>query len=236
MVADSKTKKYALYAHLKKSIMTLAMVPGSSLDEAGLSQDFDLSRTPLREVFRDLAGEGYIDLHQNRGARVSEMSHNSLRDFFQAAPMIYGAIMRLAAQNASSDQIVDLKAAQSQFKSSLSNGQAADRALANNKFHEITGQMAGNIYLLPSFHRLLIDHARIGMTFYRLQTNGIDENLTKASAQHDDIIAAIEAKDEAQAALLADSHWALSRNQIESFVMPTGLDLPLGATISRAFA
>ena len=40
--------------------------------------------------------------------------------------------------------------------------------------------MAGNVYLLPSFNRLLVDHARIGMTFYRPQSAGKSENLSKA--------------------------------------------------------
>ena len=39
--------------------------------------------------------------------------------------------------------------------------------LENNRFHEIMGEMSGNVYLQPSLGRLLIDHARIGHTFFR---------------------------------------------------------------------
>ena len=89
--------------------------------------------------------------------------------------------------------------------------------------------MADNIYLLPSFKRLLIDHARIGMTFYRPQDTQMVENLSAASEQHDAIITAIETGDEAAAEQLATDHWNLSRNQIEIFVMPSRLDIPLGS-------
>ncbi len=89
------------------------------MDEASLSEEFSLSRTPLREVLRQLAGEGYVDLRENRGARVSEMSHTTLRDFFLAAPMMYGAVLQLAAKNARPEQIVALKAAQQDFKAAL---------------------------------------------------------------------------------------------------------------------
>ena len=74
----------------------------------------------------------------------------------------------------------------------------------------------------------LIDHARIGMTFYQPQNNEMAENLTIASDQHDAIIAAIEARNAEEAGRLADEHWRLSRDQIEMFVMPTALDLALG--------
>ena len=49
-----------------------------------------------------------------------------------------------------------------------------------------------------------------------------------ASDQHDAIISAIENRDEASAAELATDHWNLSRHQIELFVMPGQLDIPLG--------
>lgn len=223
-----KDRKQALQSHLKTSILTMQLRPGADLDEVALSDTFGLSRTPLREVFRELAGEGFLQLHAGRGARVAEMSHTTLRDFFLAAPMIYSAVLRLAAQNAQPQQIESLRSAQDAFKSALRLGDAAQRALANNRFHEITGEMAGNVYLIPSFNRLLIDHARIGMTFYRPQNNKMADNLSTASDHHDAIIAAIAAGDEDAAAQLAHDHWQLSRGQIEMFVMPTALDAPLG--------
>ncbi|SMO58026.1 GntR family transcriptional regulator [Ruegeria faecimaris] len=224
----AKTRKTQLAEHLKVSILTLRLQPGTDLDEVHLSDAFGLSRTPLREVFRQLAGEGYLDLRTNRSARVSEMSYTTLRDFFLAAPMIYGAILRLAAANAKPVQIEALKTAQQAFKAALRDGAAEERALANNRFHEVTGEMSGNVYLLPSFNRLLIDHARIGMTFYRPQSGRMVENLSEASQQHDAIIDAIETRDETAAAQLAEDHWNLSRDQIELFVMPDALDVPMG--------
>ena len=233
MKDTGKGKKAALYAHLKSAIMTLALRPGADLDESKLSEEFQLSRTPLREVLRQLAGEGYVDLRENRGARVSEMSHMTLRDFVLAAPMIYGAVLQLAAQNARPEQIDDLKAAQEVFKSTLRTGSGADRAMANNRFHEVTGEMADNIYLLPSFQRLLIDHARIGMSFFRPQSATQTERLDQASQQHDAIITAIEAGDAAAAAQLAEDHWNLSRDQFESYVMPAPLEADLAIPLKR---
>ncbi|MFD0858497.1 GntR family transcriptional regulator [Roseovarius aquimarinus] len=228
MKPDARVTKSDLTEHLRTEILATRMAPGSDIDEAALAAEFSISRTPMREILRQLAGEGYVTMREGRAARVADMSFATMRDFFVAAPMIYGAVLRLAARNASAAQIEALTSAQETFRAALRHGTAVDRALANNRFHEITGEMAGNIYLLPSFQRLLIDHARIGTTFYRPQSNGMAENLSTASAQHDAIIAAIAARDEARAGQLAEEHWSLSRGQIEIFVMPDALDLPLG--------
>jgi DNA-binding GntR family transcriptional regulator len=228
MTTAPKDRKSAAYEKLAQGILTQTRLPGADLDESRLSAEFDLSRTPMREVLRDLAGAGYVELRENKGARVSEMSQTSLRDFFVAAPLVYGAILQLAATNRTDAQIIALQSAQDAFTSALQSGSAADRALANNHFHAVTGDMAGNIYLLPSFYRLLIDHARISMTFYRPQDTEMAGKVSTASAQHDAIIQAIVDQDAASAAQLAADHWQLSRDQIQSFVMPGRLDVSLG--------
>ena len=220
--------KSGAYDDLKRAILTLERQPGSALEESELCDRYGLSRTPLREVLQQLAGEGYVTLQLNRGARVSDMTHLTLRDFFLAAPLIYSAVLRLAAQNATPSQIEELKAAQGAFRASLTSDDVTERALTNDRFHRITGHMAGNSYLLASLDRLLIDHTRIAMTFFRPKSGTKEDRLSLACSQHDDMIAAIEQGNEERAAELALEHWALSRDQIELFVMPQGLEAPLG--------
>jgi DNA-binding GntR family transcriptional regulator len=54
--------------------------PGAYLDETDLAQIYGISRPPLREVLRQLAGEGYVVLHENRSAQVVPMTHKTLRN------------------------------------------------------------------------------------------------------------------------------------------------------------
>jgi DNA-binding GntR family transcriptional regulator len=123
--------------------------PDQDLDEVSLSAQYGLSRTPVREVFRRLEGEGYVDIRANRGARVVPMNHQTLRHFFLVAPMMYAAIGRLAVQNFKPRQLVDLKDAQTRFRAASLSGDAFTMVLENNRFHEIIGEMSGNTYLLP---------------------------------------------------------------------------------------
>ena len=226
---QAKTRKSICADDVRRQILTQAFAPGSYLDEAELAAHFQMSRPPLREVLNQLAGEGYVVLHKNRGAQVAPMTHKTLRNFFMAAPMIYAAVTRLAAEHATDAQIAQLKAAQDQFRTAIQNGDATERALANQHFHDIIGEMADNEYLMPSLRRLMIDHMRIGMSFYSPRNSAMAAQRNLAADQHDQIIDAIEGGDADAAGQLAIDHWDLSRAAIESFVTPSGMDIPLGA-------
>lgn len=229
MREDTRSKKSICLDELRRRILTQELEPGGYLDETEISEAYQISRPPLRELLRQLAGEGYVVLHENRGAQVAPMTHKTLRNFFVAAPMIYAAVARLAAQHATARQIMRLKDAQLLFRAAICDGDAAERALMNERFHAIMGEMADNEYLLPSLRRLLIDHTRIGMTFYSRANPRLAEQRTTAADQHDAFIALIEQGDPDAAAALAVAHWELSRAEIESFVTPVGMSIPLGA-------
>ncbi len=225
---ETRSKKTICVEDLRRKILTQALEPGAYLDETDLSEAYGISRPPLREVLRQLSGEGYVVLHENRGAQVAPMTHKTLRNFFVAAPMIYAATTRLAAEHATPAQVVRLKECQWAFRQAIRNGDAAERAVGNQRFHSIIGEMADNEFLMPSLRRLLIDHTRIGMTFYDPRKTDMACVSATAADQHDQFIALIEAGDADAAADLAVAHWELSRAQIESFVTPASIRYPLG--------
>lgn len=221
-------KKSVCIEDLRRRILTQELEPAAYLDEVEIGETYGISRPPVREVLRQLAGEGYVVLHENRGAQVAPMSHKTLRNFFIAAPMIYAATARLAAQHASPPQVDRLKQVQRSFRVAIRNGDTTQRALLNERFHAVMGEIADNEYLMPSLRRLLIDHTRIGMTFYSPRQTNLARQQAVAADQHDQFIALIESGDADGAAELAVAHWELSRAQIENFVTPESIQLPLG--------
>jgi DNA-binding GntR family transcriptional regulator len=225
---ESRSRKTQCLNDLRRRVLTLTLEPGVYLDETELSEAYGISRPPLREVLRQLAGEGYVVLHDNRGAQVAPMTHKTLRNFFVAAPMIYAATTRLAAEHATPAQIVKLKECQWAFRQAMRNADAAMRALENERFHSIIGEMADNEYLMPSLRRLLIDHTRISMTFYNPRKASLAQARELAADQHDQFIALIDGGDADSAAALAVAHWELSRAQIEAFVTPDSIAASLG--------
>tara|TARA_R110000751_G_scaffold288076_4_gene393275 strand:+ start:125319 stop:126035 length:717 start_codon:yes stop_codon:yes gene_type:complete len=222
-----KNGKEDLYRDLKRRVITLELEPGANLDEMQLSREYGISRTPLRDVFRHLAGEGYLVIESNRGACVSPMSHKTLRDFFLAAPMMYAAIGRLAARNAKPHQIGELGIFQKEFAAAVRAGSTIDLAIYNNQFHHLIGEMADNEFLKPSYERLLIDHARIANTYYQAKNPALQRNLIIAGEQHLQMIEAFRQHDEQRSEELAYEHWILSRKLIMPSIAPQGLSIGL---------
>lgn len=234
MASQTKLRKSNCVEDLRRRILTLELEPGGDLDEAELSGRYGVSRPPLREVLRQLVGEGYVVLHDYRGAQVAPMTHKTLINLFIAAPMVYAVAARLAAERAAPAQIMRLKDAQLLFRRAIRDGGAAERSLANERFHAIIGDMADNDYFAVRLRRLLIDHTRIGMSFYGTSPTSPDEHRDLAADQHDEFIALIEARDADATEKLAVTHWELCRADIESAMRPAGIQAPLGQPIPTA--
>ena len=224
----SGDRKSQLGEALRRRILSMELKPGAVVDEVALGAEFGLSRPPVRELLRQMAAEGYLELEPNRAARVSAMNYDSLRSFFQAAPLIYVATTQLAAETATAGDIATLRDIQSRFKQAIASNDIDQRVHWNDQFHLEIGRIAGNAYLLPSLRRLLLDHARLGKIFYRASSpTDMQQDMSTAVHQHDEIIDAIERRDAPAAGELVRAHMDLSRRRMSEYATPVGLDIPM---------
>lgn len=221
----SRNKKFECADNLKARILSLNILPGSDLDEVALCTEYGISRTPLREILHRLAGDGYVRLEENRGAKVASMDIGVMRVFFQTAPLVYSTIARLAAENRTSQQIATLRDIQKDFSAAARAADVQKSSLLNHRFHEQVGEMAQNPYLLASLNRMLIDHTRLSQTFFSPSTPSDQQRVSKAITQHDAMISAFEAQEPSLAIDLTLQHWDLSRDQMEKYVRPDPLPI-----------
>ena len=226
----SPDRKSQCLEDLHMRILRQDIAPGTDLDEAAICAEYGLSRTPVREIFQRLEGEGYLTSGHNRGHKVASMDLSVMRMFFQTAPLVYANVARLAAENRRSDEIPPLQDTQVEFRTAYEAGDASRAALLNHRFHRQIGEMAHNPYLLPSLNRMLIDHTRLSQTFYRPASPDEKERVQAAVDHHDAMIDAIVAHDADGIVDLTIDHWNLSRDRLERFVSPDPLPLDVFAT------
>ncbi|MFU1478277.1 GntR family transcriptional regulator [Roseovarius sp. C7] len=214
---------------MRRRILTQQIAPGSDLDEATLCEEYGLSRTPMREIFQRLAGEGFVQIEQNRGAKVSSMDLATMRVFFQTAPLIYCNVARQAAENHHPVQLEHLRKVQEAFRAANAAGDAEAASFLNHQFHQQMGLMAQNPYLLVALNRMLIDHTRLSQTFYRPSSEDGTRRVESSVAQHDAMLEAMAQRDGESMVSLTMDHWNLTRDQLERYVMPD--PLPLGSEL-----
>ncbi|MHA6194301.1 GntR family transcriptional regulator [Pseudomonas wadenswilerensis] len=227
--ADAGPDRKALLSEaLRRRILSMELAPGAVVDELALCDEFGLSRPPVRELLRQIAAEGYIELEANRAPRVAAMSHESLRAFFLAAPLVYIATTQLAATRATEAEIEELRRIQARFRQAIEEQHVENRVIYNDEFHLEIGKMAHNDYLMPSLRRVLIDHARLGKIFYRHPTTvDMQKDLELACDQHDQIIEAIARHDTEAAGQLIREHMELSRRRMAEYAAPEGMEVSL---------
>lgn len=218
--AKKKINKSDILSTLRRQIITMELRPGAALDEAELCAKLEISRTPLREILILLSSEGYIQIRENRGTFVASMDYHTIRRLFQTAPMIYSAISRLAAENATSQQVDELAKHQSRFSKAMESQSIESMIYYNDCFHHYIGIIADNAFLMPSLKRLLIDHARIGNTFWNNTRAEQAEEMRQASKDHDQLIAAIADHDVETAVEITKMHWHASKGNINKYIMP----------------
>ena len=68
---------------LRNDIISNRWEPGERLPEPGLCEEFQISRTPLREAFKILEAEGLVELRPHVGVVVTPLDPPDLADRFE---------------------------------------------------------------------------------------------------------------------------------------------------------
>ena len=214
-------RKQVLAETLRQRVLRMDLAPGAVIDESSLCEAFGLSRSPVRELLRQLATEGYIELAPNKSPRAAFMDQGAFLGFFQAAPLIYTASIQLAATQAAPAELHKLKAIQSGLNMATAQRDAERHLMLNNAFHLQIGHMAHNDYLLPSLRRLLIDHARLSSLADanpRAKDPHTDRRI--ACEQHESMISALERHDAETAGVLMREYFERCRHRLATLAVP----------------
>src|SRR3546814_10976245 len=102
---DRRTLPAAAAERLRELIIEGQLSAGTRLNERALCERLGVSRTPLREAFRLLASEGLVEIQPNRGARVTVLSENDIRESFTVLGGLAALSGELACQNATANTI-----------------------------------------------------------------------------------------------------------------------------------
>ncbi|WP_165899955.1 GntR family transcriptional regulator [Borborobacter arsenicus] len=96
--SEATTRSASTTEALRGAILAGEFRPGERMYEFGLSQRLKVSRTPIREALKSLAGEGLLDHIPNRGYYVREYSIDDIVQAYEIRAALEGLAARRAAQ------------------------------------------------------------------------------------------------------------------------------------------
>lgn len=190
-------------------ITRAALKPGDRLpSERDLAQQFGVSRTVVREALRSLAAKGVLDVRTGSGATVArvdaEHASEALRLYFQGAQgtedgVTYGQVndvremlepntARLAAQEASDDDLAEIAAIHERFCATVDDPDAA--SLLDVAFHRAIAVSVHNPLIT-----LILDSLEPILVEIRCRTLGLDERPKRAIEAHGLILECLRAGD-----------------------------------------
>ncbi len=106
-------KKYSLrgkvFEQLEEAILNGQLQPGDNLIETKLSQQFGVSRTPIREAIRQLELEGLVQFIPNKGAVVLGVTTQDIEDIYSIRMLIEGLAVRWTIDKITQEEIEELQ-------------------------------------------------------------------------------------------------------------------------------
>ena len=193
-----------VYSRLKKAITEFDVYDHTEeirLDERKLSEELDVSRTPVREALTLLEQEGFVRSVPRRGVFIVRKSKDEIVDMVIAWAALESMAARLATRRASDDEISELHEIMRQFENDRRPEQISEYSEANIAFHQKIIELGRSQVILDTTRNFFI-HVR-GI---RKMTIVEDDRAECSVSDHMNIIRAIEARDPDRAGLLVREH------------------------------
>lgn len=188
---------------LRDLIVQGRLAPGTRLNERLLTAQLGLSRTPLREAFKILATEGLVELLPNRGAIVSQMDPVRLSETLAVMGALEALAGELACLNATEAQINEIRALHYEMRAYHARGDLAGYFKFNQAIHLKIVKYSGNAVLFNTYRQLNSNVRRA-----RYMANLSKERWDAAMREHDEILAALGARDVKRIRALLSEHLA----------------------------
>lgn len=218
-VKQEVTDKYSLrgrvFHKIRDDILSGKYKEHEELKEVAIGEEMGVSRTPVREAFRQLELEGLIQIIPNKGAYVTGITVEDVKDIYMIRSLLEGLCARWATEHITEEQLEEMEENIYLAEFHAAKGHLEQIAELDNRFHDIMYEACNSKmleHLLKDFHQYVL---RV-----RKKTLANANRGEASNHEHRLIMEAIKAKDAEKAEELANKHMI---NAYENMVK-NGLD------------
>ncbi|MBB3222688.1 GntR family transcriptional regulator [Pseudoduganella umbonata] len=196
-----------IYQSIYEGVMNQRLSPGTRLPEAVLGKLFKVSRSTVRKVLQQLAHDHIVELRLNQQAVVATPTPEETRAIFETRQALEAAIVRLAAQRVTADDIAALRTQLAEEHAAMHRYDQPAWARLASSFHLKLAELSRNP-VLSGYLAELVPRCSLIVALYEPPGN--------ASCEHDEhgqIVDCLERGDADGAVALMQAHLAtLERN------------------------
>ena len=151
-----------LFSNLRKDILQGKLHQGEKLTEQQICDEYNVSRTPVREAFRQLELEGFIETIPNRGAFVVGFSLQDIQDMYELRKSYEVLAVKWAIERITKEEYEKLEEA-FEFMEFYTQKKDVEKMLnINMNFHELIYKASHNrmLYHILSSYQLYIKQSK----------------------------------------------------------------------------
>lgn len=180
-----------IYRILKKRILTEEYSPGQKLSENTLADEFSCSRTPIRESFKKLEGDGLIIIRPKSGTYVRKETRRDMIELLEVRSYLESLAFRLCLQQISEAEIRRIEKLKTQMDK-LIDTQPLDMlryAMHHFEFHHRLVRASKNALLIHIYERLNFRYSHVFLS--RMDSKGA----VRTQNEHGKIINLLKRRD-----------------------------------------
>ncbi|MBE5883153.1 MAG: GntR family transcriptional regulator [Lachnospiraceae bacterium] len=204
-VKQEVTDKYSLrgrvFHKLRDDILSGKYEEHEELKEVAIGEEMGVSRTPVREAFRQLELEGLIQIIPNKGAYVTGITEKDVKDIYMIRSLLEGLCARWATEHITKEQMEEMEENVYLAQFHARKGHLEQLAELDNRFHDILYEACNSKILehqLKDFHQYVL---RV-----RKKTLANANRGPQSNKEHEEIMEAIKAGNAELAEMLANRH------------------------------
>lgn len=200
-----------LVTEIRRRIIAGEIPPGVNISEIALADEFGVSRTPVRETFKQLQTEGLIEIRPRVGTFVTTPSRREIIELFEMKELLEGAAARLLAQRGRVPEVERMEENLREADLAVAQDDRARYAELVEEFHNLMIIGADN-NKLEAHYRMLMNQ----LAYARLVTTSLSQpgRPLQSDREHHHVLDLIVAKDGDSAELLMREHVRASRRAL----------------------
>lgn len=194
---------------IREMIVSGELEPGSRIPEKALCEQFEISRTPLREALKVLATEGMIVLLPQRGARVATLTDDELFEIFPIIASLEGLAGEIACRHITGDELVNIEQQHNAMLQAYRQLDRLEYSRLNREIHLALFAATRNQSLIALYHNLELRIRNIRHTIRQLP-----QDWQLAVQEHEEILQWLREKNAEKLAATLRKHVMSTANAV----------------------
>ncbi|HKK09247.1 MAG TPA: GntR family transcriptional regulator [Bacteroidales bacterium] len=213
---DFKKETYSeqVANYIKKRILNGNLSPGDPIKETVIASELSISRAPVREAMLILLREGLIELHPQRGKKITSLTAKQIKNSYFTGGVLEAAAVAEAIEYYTDKDIAELEGIISKMKRVADKGSSvSDQAPLDKAFHDLLFSRIDNELIVELCRRTCQGISKF--LLYRQWVKLFPA--TRVYERHKEIVEALKTKDPQVVEFVIRNHYMESGERMSAF-------------------